>query len=83
MFGSAVKLQGTLKGSTPITIKWLKDSEILRQDDPNLTMTFENNVAMLAIKKIELKHAGKYTCQAENEAGQQKSDATLSVQGLI
>uniref|UniRef100_A0A3B4D205 Ig-like domain-containing protein n=1 Tax=Pygocentrus nattereri TaxID=42514 RepID=A0A3B4D205_PYGNA len=77
---SAVKLQGTLKGSAPITVKWLKDSEILRDDDPNIATTFEHNIAILAIAKVALNHGGKYTCQAENEAGQQKSEATLSVQ---
>ncbi|XP_076857247.1 titin-like [Brachyhypopomus gauderio] len=80
VLGSAVKLQGALKGSTPITVKWLKDSEVLRDDDPNMTMIFENNIAILAIKEVTIKHGGKYTCQAENEAGQQKSEATLSVQ---
>lgn len=76
-----MKLQGTLKGSAPITVKWLKDSELLRHDDPNITMTFVNNIVSLAIAKIAINHDGKYTCQAENEAGQQKSEATLSVQG--
>lgn len=81
VLGSTVKLQGTLKGSAPITVTWLKDSELLRHDDPNITMTFENNTASLAIAKIAMNHDGKYTCQAENEAGQQKSEAKLSVQG--
>lgn len=81
VLGSAVKLQGTLKGSAPITVSWLKDSELLRHDDPNITMTFENNIASLAIAKIAMNHDGKYTCLAENEAGQQKSEAKLSVQG--
>lgn len=81
VLGSPVKLLGTLKGSAPITVTWLKDSELLRRDDPNITMTFENNIASLAIAKIAMNHDGKYICQAENEAGQQKSEATLSVQG--
>lgn len=76
-----MKLQGTLKGSAPITVTWLKDSELLRHDDPNIKMSFESNIASLAIAKIAMNHDGKYTCQAENEAGQQKSEATLSVQG--
>lgn len=81
VLGTAVKLQATLKGSAPITVKWLKDSEILRDDDPNITTTFENNIAVLTIATVAKNHDGKYTCQAENEAGQQKCDATLSVQG--
>lgn len=76
-----MKLQGTLKGSAPITVTWLKDSELLRHEDPNIAMTFENNITSLTIANIGMSHDGKYTCQAENEAGQQKCEAKLSVQG--
>ncbi|KPP72549.1 titin-like, partial [Scleropages formosus] len=81
ILGNSVRLQGSLKGSAPITVKWLKDSEILSaEDDANVTMTFENNVAVLAIKTVNVTHSGKYTCQAENEAGKQQCEATLSVE---
>lgn len=79
--GNTVKLQATVKGSTPITAKWMKDSEILRDDDPNIKMMFENNVASLSITTVAISHGGKYLCQAENEAGQTKCEATLTVQG--
>lgn len=78
-----MKLQGTVKGSSPITVKWMKDSEYLRDDDPSITLSFENNVASLSIATVALSHGGKYLCQAENEAGQQKSEATLTVQGQL
>lgn len=81
VLGNAVKLQGTIKGSAPITVKWMKNSEILRDDDPNIKMVFENNVASLCITAVAINHGGKYSCQAENEAGQQKCEATLTVQG--
>lgn len=81
MLGNTVKLQGTIKGSAPITVKWMKDSEILRDDDPNIKMVFESNVACLSITTVAISHGGKYSCQAENEAGQQKCEATLTVQG--
>uniref|UniRef100_A0A3P9Q041 Ig-like domain-containing protein n=1 Tax=Poecilia reticulata TaxID=8081 RepID=A0A3P9Q041_POERE len=67
VLGNAVKLQGTIKGSAPITVKWMKDSEILRDDDPNIKMVFENNVASLSITAVAISHGGKYSCQAENE----------------
>lgn len=79
--GDSVKLQGTLKGSPPISVKWIKDTEMLRDDDPNIKMTFENNIAILSITTVAINHGGKYTCQAENEAGQNKCEATLTVQG--
>lgn len=81
--GDSVKLQGTLKGSPPISVKWMRDSEMLRDDDPNIKMTFENNIAILSITAVAISHGGKYTCQAENEPGQNKYDATLTVQGWI
>lgn len=81
VLGNTVKLQGTLKGSAPITTKWMKDSELLRDDDQNVKMSFENNVVSISFSSVQIKHGGKYTCLAENEAGQQKCDAVLSVQG--
>jgi len=83
VLGNTMKLQGTLKGSPPISVKWTKDSEILRDDDSNIKMAFENNVASLSITAVAISHGGKYSCQAENEAGQQKCEATLTVQGQL
>lgn len=83
VLGTTVKLQGTIKGSAPITVKWMKDSEIIRDDDPNIKVVFENNVASLLITTVAISHGGKYSCQAENEAGQQKCEATLTVQGQM
>lgn len=83
MLGNTVKLQATLRGSAPITVKWMKDSEIMRDDDSNIKMVFENNVASLTISTVAISHGGKYSCQAENEAGQQKCEATLTVQGQL
>lgn len=83
VLGTTVKLQGTIKGSSPITVKWMKDSEYLRDDDPSITLSFDNNVASLSIATVAIGHGGKYLCQAENEAGQQKSEATLTVQGQV
>uniref|UniRef100_A0A3Q3B781 TITIN n=1 Tax=Kryptolebias marmoratus TaxID=37003 RepID=A0A3Q3B781_KRYMA len=80
ILGTAVKLQGVLKGSAPISVKWMKDSELLRDDDSSVTMSFANNVASISFSSPEIKHGGKYTCLAVNEAGQQKCEAcTCSV----
>ena len=81
VLGNTVNLQGTIKGSAPITVKWMKDSELLRDDDPNVQMKFEHGAVSIAFSCVEIKHGGKYTCLAENEAGQQKCEAILTVQG--
>lgn len=73
--------QATVKGSMPITISWLKDNDDIIEDD-NTKMTFLNNVATLMIRAIEVKHDGKYFCQAKNEAGIQRCSALLTVKGL-
>lgn len=83
VLGTTVKLQGTIKGSAPIAVKWTKDAETLRDDEPNVKMAFDNNVACLLITAVAISHGGKYLCQAENEAGQQKCEATLTVQGQV
>lgn len=83
VLGTTLKLQGTLKGSAPITVKWMKDSEVLRDDDPNIKIVFENNVAYLSITSVAISHGGKYLCQAENAAGHQRCEASLIVQGQL
>lgn len=81
VLGNTVKLQGTLKGSAPITTKWMKGSELLRDDDPNVRMTFENDIVSISFSSVRIMHGGKYTCLAENESGLQKCEAVLSIQG--
>jgi hypothetical protein len=61
-------------------VTWLKDNDEITEDD-NIRMTFENNVASLYLSGIEVKHDGKYVCQAKNDAGIQRCSALLSVKG--
>uniref|UniRef100_A0A3P8Y227 Ig-like domain-containing protein n=1 Tax=Esox lucius TaxID=8010 RepID=A0A3P8Y227_ESOLU len=82
VLGDTVKLQGTIKGSAPINVKWMKDSQMLWHDEPNVIMAFQNNIAILTIANVDICHGGTYTCLAENEAGQQKCEASLAVQVL-
>uniref|UniRef100_A0A8I3PWK2 Ig-like domain-containing protein n=1 Tax=Canis lupus familiaris TaxID=9615 RepID=A0A8I3PWK2_CANLF len=72
--GGTAAFQATLKGSLPITVTWLKDNDEITEDD-NIRMTFENNVASLYLSGIEVKHDGKYVCQAKNDAGIQRCSA--------
>lgn len=72
--------QAAIKGSLPITVSWLKDNDEVIEDN-NIKMTFVNNIATLLVRSIELKHDGKYFCQAKNEAGIQRCSALLTVKG--
>uniref|UniRef100_A0A8C3R4E0 Ig-like domain-containing protein n=1 Tax=Cyanoderma ruficeps TaxID=181631 RepID=A0A8C3R4E0_9PASS len=78
--GGTVVFQAAIKGSLPITVSWLKDNDEVIEDN-NIKMTFVNNVATLMVRSIELKHDGKYFCQAKNEAGIQRCSALLTVKG--
>uniref|UniRef100_A0A4W5NUB2 Ig-like domain-containing protein n=1 Tax=Hucho hucho TaxID=62062 RepID=A0A4W5NUB2_9TELE len=72
LVGSEISMQCTLKGSLPMTVSWLKDDHEVK-DGEHVQMSFEDRTALLCISNIQTKHAGKYTCQAKNEAGNKSS----------
>ncbi|XP_078085248.1 titin-like [Mustelus asterias] len=76
--GNPAVFQCLVKGSVPITTSWKKDGKHVTEDD-NVKMSFENNVAMLQIIKVEEKDGGYYICQAKNDAGTAKCFATLAI----
>lgn len=73
--------QCAVAGSQPLTVSWIKDERILENDE-NFHITFEQNIAKLKVKKVDLSHSGRYTCQAKNEAGVEKCFALLLAQGV-
>lgn len=80
VLGNKIIMQCTLKGSVPMTVTWMKD-DLEVKDSEHVQISFENRTAVLHISSVQLKHSGKYTCQAQNEAGSQKCIATLVVKG--
>jgi len=80
LVGSDVSLQCTLKGSEPMTVTWLKDNHELREAE-NIHITHENRTALLRISSLQSTHGGKYSCQAQNQAGSQTCSAVLTVKG--
>uniref|UniRef100_A0A8C4MYF0 Ig-like domain-containing protein n=1 Tax=Equus asinus asinus TaxID=83772 RepID=A0A8C4MYF0_EQUAS len=78
---SSATFQSTVAGSPPISVTWLKDDQILDEDD-NVHISFVNNVATLQIRTVDNGHSGRYTCQAKNESGVERCYAFLLVQGL-
>ncbi|KAM9710547.1 titin-like [Menidia menidia] len=77
--GRPAQLQCAVLGSPTLTVQWQKDDRWI-PEDPKIQRTFENNVATLRIPACEAAHAGTYACQVLNEAGQDKCQATLTVQ---
>lgn len=80
LVGSEVSLLCVLKGSEPMTVSWMKDNHELK-DAEHLQITYENNTALLHITNLQRNHAGKYSCQAQNQAGSQSCSALLTVKG--
>uniref|UniRef100_A0A4W6E000 Ig-like domain-containing protein n=1 Tax=Lates calcarifer TaxID=8187 RepID=A0A4W6E000_LATCA len=68
LVGSEVSLTCTLKGSEPMTVSWLKENHELKEAE-NIQITYENKTALLHITNLQSKHGGKYSCQAQNQAG--------------
>lgn len=80
LVGSEVSLQCTLKGSEPMTVSWMKDNHELKEAE-YIQITYENKTALLLITNLQGKHGGKYSCQAQNQAGSQTCSAVLTVKG--
>uniref|UniRef100_A0A672FYN7 Myosin light chain kinase, smooth muscle-like n=1 Tax=Salarias fasciatus TaxID=181472 RepID=A0A672FYN7_SALFA len=75
--GSDATFQGVITGSRPVSVSWLHNGEKLHSKHTS----FKNGVATLTLTQCSLGNAGKYTCKAENAAGQQSSIATLRITG--
>ena len=82
LVGNKVSLRCTLKGSEPMTVTWLKDNHELKEAE-YIQITYENNAALLHITSLQSKHGGKYSCQAQNQAGSQTCSAVLTVKGWL
>ncbi|GCC39217.1 hypothetical protein chiPu_0022931, partial [Chiloscyllium punctatum] len=80
--GKAVKLEGRLSGSQPISVTWFKnDQEILQTE--NYELSFKNNVVVLNIKKAHPTDSAVYTCKASNEAGTAMFTVSLLITELL
>lgn len=80
LVGSEVSLLCVLKGSEPMVVSWMKDNHELKEAE-HIQITYESNTALLHITDVQRNHAGKYSCQAQNQAGSQTCSALLTVKG--
>uniref|UniRef100_A0A8D2JA40 Ig-like domain-containing protein n=1 Tax=Varanus komodoensis TaxID=61221 RepID=A0A8D2JA40_VARKO len=78
--GDTVFLQAVVRGSTPISVTWMKGKDIINEDN-KVKITFENGLATLQISDVQISSGGKYTCLAENDAGSQTCFGQLAVKG--
>lgn len=82
LVGSKASLQCIVKGSEPMTVSWMKDNHELKEAE-HIQITYESNTALLHITNLQSQHGGKYSCQAQNQAGSQTCSAVLTVKGWL
>lgn len=80
LVGSEVSLLCVVKGSEPMTVSWMKDNHELKEAE-HIQLSYENNTALLHLTDVQRKDGGKYSCQAQNQAGSQTCSALLTVKG--
>ena len=68
-------------GGSPLPqIRWLKDGQPIESDQRIKQVVDGDGKAKLVIDKARIADAGKYTCEATNDAGKAKTEAPLHVQ---
>ncbi|XP_038128593.1 myosin light chain kinase, smooth muscle-like [Cyprinodon tularosa] len=75
--GGDVIFDGVITGTQPLNISWLHNGAKLTE----CKTSFKNSVASLTLTQCSTRHAGEYTCMAENSAGRISSSALLQITG--
>lgn len=75
-----MKIEGRVSGSQPMSVNWFKDDSEIHSSD-KYDISFKSNVAVLCIKSSQVMDSGRYTCQADNEAGRASCDVTVGITG--
>lgn len=70
-------------GDLPINITWFLNGKNVRAIEDIITSNLGKRVSSLAIDTVGAKHAGNFTCLAQNEAGNASYTAELIVNGLF
>lgn len=69
-------------GDFPMSIRWLKDGEILKNDGSNRkTVALDDATVILSLSNLSLDDSGNYTCIASNDAGSMSHSSVLKVKG--
>ncbi|GFS00827.1 titin [Elysia marginata] len=77
--GETALLGCKISGEPAPTIKWLKDGRELAEDKRH-EMVYQDFVASLAVKDVQAKDAGTFTCQASNDLGTVNTSGVLEIQ---
>lgn len=69
------------KGDLPLDISWRLNGQKMFTNDGVLVSRSSPRISVLSIESVRGRHAGNYSCVAENAAGTAEHTATLSVNG--
>lgn len=78
--GTRVTFEGCVRGKPEPSIKWFKEGRQLTSS-ADFEITYQNGRVHLSIPEVFEKHGGRYSCSAQNKAGQVQSIAELVVKG--
>lgn len=70
------------KGDLPINISWLHKNISIGYVDGILISKAGKKVSTVTIDSVQDRHAGEYTCVAENSAGVARYSVNLQVNGI-
>ena len=68
----------TVHSSPRAEVTWTKDGQTLENSSPELVFSQEANKHSLTLTKINKDAFGKYTCEAKNEYGMDRSSVEVS-----
>lgn len=70
-------------GDLPLNITWSLNGKLINSNDGDIkTVNLGKRVSSLTIDNVSAKHAGNYTCYAQNLAGSGTFTSILIVNGL-
>lgn len=70
-----------LKGDAPIKFSWIFNGKKIYTNDGVLITSGGQRISLLSIDSVRSRHAGNYTCIAENLAGVVQHTSELFVNG--
>lgn len=71
------------KGDTPVDITWFLNGVALRDSADISIVKAGKKTSALSIDSVQDRHAGTYTCVAQNKAGSSSFYTDLHVNGIV
>ncbi|XP_067843001.1 roundabout homolog 3-like [Heptranchias perlo] len=79
--GSAVQFRSVVKGTAPLSIKWLKDGRELMSGADCFILS-EGSTSLLELFSAKVSDMGDYTCEVSNKVGSTTCTTRLFIKGV-